>query len=254
MPFLFLIPVAFLLFASSGAPPAKAAEIDHAREYRSCMTQAKRDPGQAFESALAWRDMGGGDAANHCLAVALMGLKQYAEAAKRFEALAQNTRKEAPFKAKLLAQAAQALLMDGQTGRADAALTSALKLKPNDVDLLIDRGFVRASLRRYREAVADFDRAIALIPGRADAFVFRAGAYRYLGEPEKALADANQALVINPDHPDGLLERGIILRLKGDKAGARKDWLKVLSDYPGSAAARVAGANLEQMDVKEDSP
>ncbi len=249
MPLLFLISFVFLLLA-----PANAAEIDHAREYRSCMAMAKRDPGQAFEKALAWRDMGGGDAANHCLAVALMGLEQYGEAAKRFEALAQNTRKGPPFKAKLLAQAAQALLMDGQDSRADAALTSALKLKPNDINFLIDRGFVRASLKRYGEAVADFDRAIALNPGRADAFVFRAGAYRYLGEPGKALADANRALAINPGHPDGLLERGIILRLKGDTAGARKDWLKVLSDYPGTPAARVAGANLEKMDVKEDSP
>ncbi len=70
------------------APAAAAAEIDHAREYGACMTLVQRDAEEAFESALAWRDMGGGDAASHCVAAALLGLKQYAEAARRFETLA----------------------------------------------------------------------------------------------------------------------------------------------------------------------
>ena len=237
----------YLAVAPAAAP---AAEIDHAREYSACMTLVQRDAEEAFESALAWRDMGGGDAASHCIAAALLGLKQYAEAARRFETLARKVKAKPRFKAQLLAHAAQAWLLDDKPGRADSVLTAALKLNPDAADLLIDRAVARAAMKLYREAVEDLDRAVELEPGRADAFVFRASAYRYLDSLELAAADAERALALDADHPEGLLERGIVRRLKGDDDGARRDWLTVLTIAPGTSAARAARANLEKMDVK----
>ncbi len=241
-----------LLLAAVLTAAAGAAEIDHAGQYRACMTLVKRDPEEAFESALAWRDMGGGDAANHCAAAALMGLKQYGEAAKRFENLAQEMKAGAGVKAGLLGHAAQAWLLHGIPKRADEVLGAALEFKPLDVDLMIDRAVVRAALGRYLDAVGDLGQAIGLDSGRPDAFVFRASAYRYLDKLDEAEADANRALSLDPDHPEGLLERGIIRRLKGDNGGARSDWLRVLRETPGTAAAHTAGANLEKMDVKTE--
>jgi len=46
------------------------------------------------------------------------------------------------------------------------------------------------------------------------------------------------------------LERGILRRLKGDDAGARADWLMVLSLAPDGPASDAARTNLEKMDVK----
>ena len=230
--------------------PAAAAEIDHAREYSACMTLVQRDAEEAFESALAWRDMGGGDAASHCVAAALLGLKQYAEAARRFETLARKIKAKPRFKAALLAHAAQAWLLDGKPERADGVLTAALTLDPEAPDLHIDRAVARAAMKLYREAVGDLDRAIELDPGRADAFVFRASAYRYLDSLDRAEADAERALALDGRHPEGLLERGMVRRLKGDDDGARRDWLEVLSIAPGTSAARAAQRNLEKMDVK----
>ncbi len=238
------------LLAVSFPATASATEIDHARQYHACMILVKRDPEEAFESALAWRDMGGGDAANHCVAAALMGLKQYGEAAKRFESLAQEMRADGGIKAGILGHAAQAWLLHGMPERADKVLDTALELKPLNVDLRIDRAVARSTLGRYRDAVGDLDQAINLDPGRPDAFVFRANAYRHLDNLDKAEADANRAIGLDPDHPDGLLERGIIRRLKGNNSGARSDWLRVLREAQGTAAASAAGANLEKMDVK----
>jgi len=234
------------------AAPVGAEEIDHARRYISCMAQAQTAPGEALESALAWRDMGGGDAAKHCIGAALMGLKQYGEAARRFEMLAREIKAEPDFKAALLGHAAQAWLLEGAPELAEGALIAALKLIPLDTGLLVDLATARAALGDYAKAAEDLDKALALDPSRADAYVFRASARRYLGRLDEAEADAERALEIDLENTEGLLERGIIRRLKGDDAGARRDWLKLLTAAPGTPAAEAARANLEKMDVKTD--
>ena len=246
------------LAVTTQAPAASAGEkqeskglgIDPARRYEACMALARRNPEQAFGMALAWRDMGGGEAADHCTAAALMGLKQYGEAARRFENLAQRIKAEPTFKAALLANAAQGWIMEGRPGRAESILAAALRLKPGDPELLVDRATARAGQGAYAKAVEDLDIAIKKEPGLAEALVFRASAKRFLGDLAGALKDADSALRFAPRQQDGLLERGIIRRLMGDKAGARKDWLNVLRDAPGTPAARDAADNLEKMDVK----
>lgn len=230
--------------------PADAAEIDHARQYQACMVLTKREPQAAFDSALAWRDMGGGDAARHCLAAALMEMEQYDEAADRFRALAEDISAGPLMKARLLGHAAQAWLMAGKPASAFGVLTAALKLSPDDPDLLVDRAAASADLGDYAKAVADLDRAIGVDPIRPDAWVFRASSHRMQDDLAAAEADAERALELDSRHGEGLLERGIIRRLNDDLEGARQDWLAVISHWPGTAAAEAARANLEKMDVR----
>jgi len=230
--------------------PTSGEEIDHARRYRSCMALVKKAPSKAFDDALAWRGLGGGRGAGHCAAAALVGLKQYQEAARRFEGLAQIAKAEPPMRAELLAQAAQAWLLDGNGERAEQVLTAALKLAPGTVDLLIDRAAARAEIKKYAAAVKDLDLAIGKDPKRADAFVFRASAQRRLDNLDRAEADVERALALDEYHPEGLLERGMLRRLKDDTNGARRDWLAVITQFPGTPAALTAQANLEKMDVK----
>ncbi len=238
------------LAATAAEKKSKGREIDNARRYEACMALTRRNPEEAFGAALAWRDMGGGFAADHCTAAALMGLKQYGEAARRFENLARRIKAEAPFKAALLADAAQGWIMEGRPGRAESVLAAALRLKPGDPALLVDRATARAGQGAYAKAVEDLDRAIEKEPGLAEAFVFRASAKRFLGDLAGAIKDADTALRFDPRQPEGLLERGIIRRLMGNNDGARQDWLDILRDAPGTPAARAAAANLEKMDVK----
>lgn len=247
----FPLPAAFLvllsLILSATAGPARADAVEPERRYRDCMDKARRAPQAAFDDALAWNGLGGGQAARHCMAVALMGLGQHAEAARRLEALAQEARTPV-LRAELLAQAAQGWLLAKQAERADDVLTAALKGAPENIELLIDRAGARAALKRYGEAADDLNAALAIAPRRADALALRASAKRFLDDAIGAEADATAALVLEPANPEALLERGILRRLKGDDAGARGDWLKAIQT--SGAAADAARANLEAMDVK----
>lgn len=220
--------------------------------YAACVEAIHRDAAVALDSALTWADLGGGDAARHCAAVALTRLGRYAEAGLAFEAVAGNITDEPGVRAQILGQAANAWMLADDGGRAAVAATRALELDADNADLLVDRAMAFAALGRYRDAVEDLDRVLVLDPGLVDAYVFRATARRHLGRADLAEADIENALRRQAGHPEGLLERGTLRRLRGDLAGARRDWLAVLQSAPGTDAADAARANLERMDVKVD--
>src|SRR3546814_2239872 len=108
-----------------------------------------------------------------------------------------------------------------------------------------------AAKGRYWEAIDDRNLALAADPKHVEALVLRASAYRYVDAPDFALENVERALAIAPDHPGALLERGILRRLKGDAAGARADWLRLLDRHPGTPAADAAQRNLELLAVKK---
>src|SRR6185437_16394015 len=108
--------------------------------YARCMNAAHENPAAALDSAQAWRATGGGHPAEHCAAVALIGLRRYAEAGKRLDKLAEAMAKDpAELRAEVLDQAGQAWLLAGEAARAEASLTAALALAPDDPGLLTDR-------------------------------------------------------------------------------------------------------------------
>ena len=92
---------------SAQTGPRVNSKAAQAAEYQKCMTLARRRPQDGFEMAIGWRSLGGGDAADHCAAVALIELEQFGEAAKRLERLAQISIEEPPVKAGLYDQAGQ---------------------------------------------------------------------------------------------------------------------------------------------------
>lgn len=230
--------------------PAAAQQDDPARTYEDCMRLAGKRPAEGFETALAWGDMGGGPAAEHCAATALIGLGLYDEAGKRLEEVGNDPHVEPGLRGRLLGQAGQAWLLAGEPARAEATLTAARELLPDEVELLIDRSQARAALGDYEAAVADLDAAARRAPQRPDVFAFRAAAQRYLDHAEQARADVMRALNLDPNHPEALLELGILKRLAGDTAHAREAWVRVLNVAPNSAAAKLARENIERMDVQ----
>jgi tetratricopeptide (TPR) repeat protein len=181
-----------------------------------------------------------------------MGLERFAEAAKRFEALARNASARPAARAALLGHAGQAWLMGRDPGQAADVLDRAITLAPDDAALLVDRAQARFDLRRYRDAVADLDAAVAIDPDLVDAYAFRASAYRRLDDLDRAEADADKALLLDGTHPEALLERGMIHKLKGDRVAARRDWLTLLTVAPQTEAATIARANLDRMDAGID--
>lgn len=236
------------------AVSASAGEAEDAAEYSACMIEAEKEPNKAYVRAVRWRDLGGAEAAEHCAATALSGMELYDDAATRFEKLAQKGKVTQHQAAQLLGQASQAWLLAADAARAEATATSALELAPEQdltrAGLLVDRAQARAARKDYMAAMADLDQALAINRTDADAFVFRATAKRYLDRLGAALKDLDEALLLEGGHADALLERGIVYRLKGDEAAARRDWMTLLRTAPLSPAADAARTNLERMDVK----
>jgi tetratricopeptide (TPR) repeat protein len=256
-PFLSLLFIA-VAAADPAQPPAGPATprnaAAEAATYERCMKLAKRDAAAAQKLADAWHERGGAHPSDHCAAVALIGLRQYKEAATRLETLAQAM-KTAPasLRAEVLDQAGQAWLLAGDSVRAYAASGAAVALQPNDPDLLIDRAEAAASAGYLDRAVADLDHVLKAAPGRVDALIYRASANRALDRLDPALADVEKALTQAPNSAAALLERGNIRRLKGDVAGARRDWERAGQLAPGSQADLAATANIERLESKEDA-
>jgi tetratricopeptide (TPR) repeat protein len=212
------------------------------------MKLAKQNPGAAEKLAQSWHERGGAHPADHCAAVALVGLKQYKEAATRLEALAQAMTTAPPeLRAGVLDQAGQAWGLAGDPVRAYAAAGAAVALLPKDPDLLTDRAEAAASAGYFDKAIDDLDHVLRMNPTRVEALIYRASANRALDRLDPALADVEKALVQVPDSVPALLERGNIRRLKGDAEGARQDWERVGQLAPGSQADMAAKANIERL-------
>ena len=233
--------------------PRQADAAGPEQRYADCLATAEEDPSAAYEHASSWDLEGGGDPARHCAAVALIHLGQHAEAAKRLEWLGQTIKSEdLDMRAEAYAQAAQAWLLAGDLDRAYAAQNAGLKLSPDNLELLVDRGITLASAANYRTALADLNQAHKIAPHRADILVYRASVHRYLKAMDAAMRDVQRALNLAPDLQEGFLERGILRRLMGDDDGAREDWMRVLILDEETPAAEKARINLEMMDVNAD--
>jgi len=217
---------------------AQTAESDRwfggSATYDRCLGAIEEDALQAFDSALAWQDQGGGPPAQHCSALALLALSQYGDAADRLDAIAQNPNNglDALLRAQILIQAASAWIMEGYPAQGIASLDAAIQLDVPSGGILaqvyFDRSRAHALNRQWSEAVEDATRALDFAPGAKDALTLRATSHRLLGNTDDALADIEQILEDDADYAPALIERGVLHLLAGDEDAARSDWIHVL--------------------------
>ncbi|WP_431305278.1 tetratricopeptide repeat protein [Sediminicoccus sp. BL-A-41-H5] len=238
-------PAATLTLPDNLPLPPEMPRLADGADYDRCLSLLRDDPEEAMRFAQAWDATGGGDGARHCIALALLGLGEPDRAAERLERLGAASRAGGLARAAVFGQASQAWMMAGDPNRAFAAVTIALTLAPQDVELLVDRSVVLASMQRYRESIEDLDSALALEPERAEAWVLRAAALRHLERVDQAFVAVERALVLTPDNPEALLERGILRQLRGDVTGARNDWQRAIQIAPDSMAADLAAQNIQ---------
>ncbi len=235
------------------ASPLDAPNLPGQDRYDRCLQLAQKSPQSAFDAALAWRDDGGGAPSQHCIAVALVGLKHYGEAAYRLDKLAHDpTAGGAATRAAILDQAGNAWLLAGQPEDARMSFSAALKLVPFDPDVLADRARAKAMTKDWRGAESDLSAALTRDPNRPELLVLRASARRALGRRDEARGDLERALRLRPNDVEALVERGAMKFDSGDKAGARADWRAVIAAAPDSAAAASARQHIEQLEL--DAP
>jgi hypothetical protein len=85
-----------------------------------------------------------------------------------------------------------------------------------------NRGTELGQLKRYEEAIADFNKAIATYPFD---YVYgnRATAFYLMGRYQDALRDYDRAIAINPDNANSYYDRALTYRALGDYAAAQED-------------------------------
>ena len=242
--------IAALILMAGPAMAASAPTVDHATDYDACLALTETDPAGAYAAGLALLKTGGGIPARHCLAVAMVGLKDYESAATRFETLAREIdTARTDLRAQMLGQAGQAWLLAGRPVRATEVQGAAIALSPDDPAFYVDRATSLITRQRYDAALVDLNAALSRAPGFADAYLYRASTRRYLDDLLGARADVERTLSLVPGLPAAILERGILRQFDGDLGGARRDWLRVIEAAPDSAEADAARARIEEMDV-----
>lgn len=112
----------------------------------------------------------------------------------------------------------------GRTSEAAAAYEEALKLAPNDGDLLLKTGIYKLSAGQTEEAIKLLQRCVRILPGDGDAQYYLAHAYHLNGQDDLALRAIQQSLKAEPDNISVWQKYGELLCGTGDcEAGLR--WL-----------------------------
>ncbi|MFZ2541861.1 MAG: tetratricopeptide repeat protein, partial [Gallionella sp.] len=88
------------------------------------------------------------------------------------------------------------------------------------------RGNKLFNLKRYKEAIADFSKAIAVYPGDDLIYGSRAKAYYFTGQYQQALRDFERAIALNPNSKRLYYDRALTYRALGDFAPAQEDFRK----------------------------
>jgi tetratricopeptide (TPR) repeat protein len=224
--------------------------------YENCLSLAGLNPSAALGVANKWVDEKGGPPAEHCAAVALVGLKHYAEAGAKLDALG-HAPDVGDLRASLFDQAGNAWLLAGDAPHATASFQAALALSGNDPDLYADLARAQALSKDWRSVEADMNAALAVSPRRYDLLVLRASARHALRNLSGARSDVLAALMLKPNYAEALVERGSLARESGDVAAARSDFEAALNagavGQTGEAARRSLAALDEDAKPKSAS-
>ncbi|HWU48707.1 MAG TPA: tetratricopeptide repeat protein [Asticcacaulis sp.] len=98
------------------------------------------------------------------------------------------------------ADAASKLMAQQRFDAALAEMDAAIKLKPDDADLLLQRGGLRVMLRDFNDALADFDAVLKIDPTRWEALNGRGQALLQLKRPADAIEAYSQSLELHSDN------------------------------------------------------
>ena len=195
-------------------PSHAAVTAIDAREYEQCLARIENDAELAYDRAMAWRDEGGGAAARHCVALALLAMGQEEEAAVKLELLALEPGAGfAEDRAMLLQQAGQAWIMAQRAQEADVALSSAIELDSKNATLYLDRAQAHRMRGDTNAAEVDLSQAISIDRSYLEAYLLRGTLRRVAGDLSGAKTDIDRALELDRANIDALVERGRIAEL-----------------------------------------
>ncbi|OQX41564.1 MAG: hypothetical protein B0D82_02230, partial [Candidatus Sedimenticola endophacoides] len=119
-------------------------------------------------------------------------------------------------------------LEQGSLTPALADLEKAVRLRPDDASLRVNRSQVYRRFNRPQEALADINKAVELQPDLVAAR-FNRGVMLYTdGNYQEALADFEHCIAADPHSAGPYLNRGITRDALGDRPGAVEDLTRFL--------------------------
>jgi tetratricopeptide (TPR) repeat protein len=126
----------------------------------------------------------------------------------------------------------------GRTSEAAAAYEEALKLAPNDADVLLKTGAYKLAAGQKEEAIKLLQHCIRILPGDGDAQYYLAQAYHLNGQDDLALSAIRLSLKAEPDNASVWQKYGELLCVSEDCETGLKWLLK----------ARQSDATLPRID------
>jgi tetratricopeptide (TPR) repeat protein len=113
----------------------------------------------------------------------------------------------------------------------------AITVRPSYADAHLNRGNVLLALRRFDEALASYNSLIDFEPDCAAAYNSRGITLQEMKRHEDALTSYDKAIALKPDYLEALNNRGLVLRQMTRFADALASYDKAIAVKPGNAVA-----------------
>ncbi|MGH9588485.1 MAG: tetratricopeptide repeat protein [Acidobacteriaceae bacterium] len=120
----------------------------------------------------------------------------------------------------------------GREPDAAVAYEHALRLAPNDAELLLKVGIYRLVSGKYESAIALLQRCLKAVPRDRDALYYLAQAYHFAGKNDLAVKTIAECVRVDPTNASALQKYGELLSSSGDNEGAMHWLLKAQKADP----------------------
>ena len=127
-------------------------------------------------------------------------------------------------------------------------LKSAANREPSNPDPRVQLGNLYFDAEHYDDAIKWYTDALKLAPNDVNVITDLGVCYYYTNQPDKALVEFDRSLKLDPKHAKTLLNVGVVKAFgKQDLEGAEAAWQQVIQVAPDSAEGQAAKRALETM-------
>jgi len=195
----FVCAVNLFLFGAPGNVQAASVSAQEGASplLEKCLKRADDLPDIAAAESDVWIKKGGGNEAHLCRAFAQSNRGMHVDAAREFWSLASLYRKTDAARTVMMDNlAGQEFMRAKDMKNAEARFTESIKIAPHDLTALIGHAEVLMEMERYWDALDDLNHALKLAPDNVDALRQRGRAWAQLGNDKNAEEDFDRVEVL----------------------------------------------------------
>jgi tetratricopeptide (TPR) repeat protein len=187
-----------LLLLVNGALAANT--ISESPQLQKCLKHVEEMPDIAAAEAQVWIKNQGGNDAHLCRAFAQSGRGMHEDAAREFWGLASGFDKHDKGRGVMMHNlAGKEFLAAKDAKNAEGQFAAVLKIAPMNSAALVGRAETRMAAERYWDAIDDLNAALKINPDNVDALRQRGRAWTNLGNDKNAQEDLAHAALVETD-------------------------------------------------------